>query len=312
MAAVDGTFIQAESEVSAINMVYGAAAAGGLAMTSSSSPGISLKMEGISYIAAAELPCVIVNIMRGGPGLGGIQPAQSDYFQATKGGGHGDYRLIVLAPASVQEMYELTRQAFKLSQEYRNPVMILGDGFLGQMIEVVDSSNYSNDENVCEGSQYNQWFTCGCKGRSKNHINTLYLEPEVLEQLNNNLQKKYQIITDNETREECYMIDDAEVAVVSFGIASRIAKEAIDMARSIGIKAGLIRPITLWPFPQTTLKKKADSLKAILSVEMNAGQMVEDVKLAVESAVPVYHYGRTGGIIPTASEVMMYIKKIGE
>jgi len=300
-------FIQAESEVAAINMVYGAAASGVRAMTSSSSPGISLKMEGISYLAGAELPCVVANIMRGGPGLGGIQPSQSDYFQATKGGGHGDYRLIVLAPSGVQELYDFTRLAFHLADKYRNPVMILGDGFLGQMMEVVVKDSKKSD-NFEEPEK--PWATNGCKGREKNIINSLYLDPAVLEQHNNKLQEKYRQITENEQRVDTYLTDDAELIIASFGIAARIAKEAVDMARDKGIKAGLIRPITLWPFPGKTFTSYS-KVKAILTVEMNAGQMVEDVRLAVNGKVPVYFHGRTGGMIPESKDIVAELEKMG-
>lgn len=308
LPAADGVFIQAESEIAAINMVYGAAAAGGTAMTSSSSPGISLKMEGISYIAAAELPCVVANIMRGGPGLGGIQPAQSDYFQATKGGGHGDYRLIVLAPATVQEMSDLTKLAFELAEKYRNPVMILSDGLLGQMTETMELSDQAENLPVLLPKP---WTTSGCRGREKNVISTLYLDPVELEQLNNHLQQKYKQIEQKEPRAEEYLLDDASIVVVAFGVAARIAKEAVDAARSEGIRVGLIRPVTLWPFPKAVIKKKLDTVHAFLTVELNAGQMVEDVRLAVNGKVPVLFYGRTGGMLPEVSKIMERLRNHG-
>jgi 2-oxoglutarate ferredoxin oxidoreductase subunit alpha len=302
-----GVFVQAESEISAINMVYGAAAAGGRAMTSSSSPGISLKMEGISYLAAAELPCVIVNVMRGGPGLGGIQPAQSDYFQATRGGGHGDYRMIVLAPTSVQEIFTLTELSFFLSEKYRIPVMILSDGLLGQMMETVDLDIKSKTD---KHFNFKLWVTNGCKGRSKNQINTLYLEPSELEALNIRLQEKYKEIHLNEQRSEMYHINDAVIVLIAYGTSARIAKEAVNLARSHGIKAGLIRPITLWPFPEDIINKKINSAKAVLVVEMSAGQMVDDVRLLVNGIMPVHFYGRMGGMIPNVSEILEIIRSV--
>jgi len=304
-----GVFIQAESEVAAINMVYGTSATGARVMTSSSGPGISLKMEGISYIAAAELPCVIANIMRGGPGLGNIAPSQSDYFQATKGGGHGDYRLIVLAPSSVQEIYDFTRIAFYLADKYRNPAVILGDGFLGQMMEVVEILDSEADDDYATGPE-KPWATTGCEGREKNVINTLLMEPDQLEAHNWKLNRKYRQIAENEKRVVMYRTEDAEILVVSFGIAARISREAVDMARSEGIKAGLIRPITLWPFPDHAFND-LDSVKGILTVEMNTGQMLEDVRLSVNGRVPVEFYGRTGGNLPDSKDVLEEIKKIG-
>jgi len=305
---VGGVFIQAESEIAAINMVYGAAAAGGVTMTSSSSPGISLKMEGISFLAAAQLPCVIANIMRGGPGLGGIQPAQSDYFQATKGGGHGDYRLIVLAPYSVQEMFDLTKIAFFLAEKYRNPVMILSDGLLGQMTEAVELS----DEAANLATLFPKpWATSGCRGREKNLINTLYLNPVELEQLNDQLQAKYRLIEAAEPRAEEFLAEDASIIIVAFGAAARIAKEAVSAAREEGLKAGLIRPITLWPFPQAAIQKRLESAVSFLTVEMSAGQMVEDVRLAVNGKAPVHFYGRTGGMIPEVTKILEQLKIYG-
>lgn len=302
---VGGVFLQAESEVAAINMVYGAAGAGARVMTSSSGPGISLKQEGISYIAAAELPCVIVNIMRGGPGLGGIQPSQSDYFQATRGGGHGDYRLIVLAPASVQEMADLTGLAFELADRYRNPVLLLGDGVLGQMMEPVSFNPSTAGETV------KPWATTGCRGRERNIVNTLYLNPEELEAVNHRLQEKYRLIAARECRVETYCTQDAEIVVVAFGIAARIAKAAVDNARAEGVRAGLVRPVTLWPFPYRALAGVLKRAKAALVVEMNAGQMLEDVRLAAEGCVPVSFYGRTGGMLPGSRAVLEQIRLLG-
>ncbi len=309
---VGGVFVQAESEIAAINMVYGAASTGVRVMTSSSSPGISLKQEGISYIAASQLPCVIVNIMRGGPGLGGIQASQSDYFQATKGGGHGDYRLIVLAPSSVQEIADLVKEGFQLADTYRNPVMILGDGILGQMMEPVDLG--SGDVGELPDKP---WAARGKKGRrSRNVINSLYLDSEKLEQLNLSLQKKYRLIAERETRAETYLTEDAQIVVAAYGMTARICKEAVDMVRKKGIRAGLFRPITLWPYPEKELRLAAQHSQAVLTVEMSAGQMVEDVRLSLNGEVPVEFYGRLGSMVPSAGEVFEEIqrisKKIGE
>lgn len=306
MPEVGGVFLQAESEVAAINMVYGAAGAGARVMTSSSSPGISLKQEGISYLAGAELPCVIVNIMRGGPGLGSIQPSQSDYFQATKGGGHGDYRNIVLAPGSVQELVDLTFWSFELADRYRNPVMILGDGVLGQMMEPVEFN-----PGAAAAQVEKPWATTGCKGRQKNIINSLYLDPEVLEKHNERLQRKFRTMEEKEPRAETYRTADAEIVLVAFGTTARICKAAVDAAREEGIRAGLVRPITLWPYPVDILNAALQKAKAVLTVEMNAGQMVEDVRLAVNGRLPVYFYGRTGGMLPTSKAVLEEISRIG-
>lgn len=302
---VGGVFLQAESEVAAINMVYGAAGAGARVLTSSSGPGISLKQEGISYIAAAELPCVIVNIMRGGPGLGGIQPSQSDYFQATRGGGHGDYRLIVLAPWSVQEMADLTVLAFDLADQYRNPVLILGDGSLGQMMEPVELPQSQAVHSLKD------WVTTGCRKRTRNVINTLYLDPQELEKHNQHLQEKYCLIAQSETRAEQFLMEDARIVVVAFGLSARIARSAIQAARADGIKAGLFRPVTLWPFPYHQLHTASAGARAVLTVEMSAGQMVEDVRLALEGRVPAYFYGRSGGMIPDFRAVLAEIHRIG-
>ena len=295
---VDGVFLQAESEVAAINMVYGAASAGCRVMTSSSSPGISLKQEGISYIAGSQLPCVIVNVQRGGPGLGSIQPGQADYFQATKGGGHGDYRNIVLAPNSVQEMADITIEAFDLADKWRNAVMILGDGALGQMMEPVEFKE-SNSKPVEK-----PWAATGRRGRVKpNIVNSLYLQPDLMEKHNHVLQEKYAKIQAEETRWEALNTEDAEVIVVAYGITSRIAMTAINKARANGIKVGLFRPISLWPFPSQPLAELAKTAKAFVVFEMSAGQMVEDVRLAVNGAKPVSFHGRTGGMLPTPKEL---------
>lgn len=299
-------FLQAESEIAAINMVYGAAGAGVRVMTSSSSPGISLKQEGISYLCGAELPCVIVNIVRGGPGLGDIQGAQSDYFQATRGGGHGDYRTIVLAPASVQELVDLIYDAFDLADIYRNPVLILGDGILGQMMEPVVFKERPPKKILPK-----TWATTGMKDRGQNIINSLYLDPVKLEEHNWKLYKKYKDIEDRECRYEMINGDDAEYFVVAYGICARIAFSAVEMARSIGMKVGLIRPITLWPYPKKAFDDVVDRTKAFLTVELSLGQMVEDVKLSVNGRVPVCFYGRPGGVVPTAEEIYKEILKMG-
>ncbi|NMA66969.1 MAG: 3-methyl-2-oxobutanoate dehydrogenase subunit VorB [Clostridiaceae bacterium] len=305
---VGGVFLQAESEVSAINMVYGAASAGKRVMTSSSSPGISLKMEGVSYIAGARLPAVIVNIMRGGPGLGGIQPSQSDYFQATKGGGHGDYRTIVLAPSSVQELYELTIDAFNLSDKYRMMSMILGDGVLGQMMEVVEF----RDKEIIE-TYDKSWAACGHENkREHNTVTSIHIDPSVLEQWNIELQNKYQAITENEQRYELYNCEDADIILVAYGSVARICKGVIKEAEEQGIKLGLIRPITLWPFPVEGFNKIIDIPRAFLTVEMSAGQMVEDVRLTINGRKPVYFTGRMGGMIPTVNNIMEKVIEIKE
>lgn len=308
MVEVDGVFVQAESEVAAINMVYGAASAGARVMTSSSSPGISLKQEGFSYIAGAELPCVVVNIMRCGPGLGGILPAQGDYFQCVKGGGHGDYRNVVLAPASVQELYELTVEAFNIADRYNVLTMILGDGTTGQMMEPVTFK----EEEVNE--KYDKSWACtGRKGNKDHHfVTSIYIEPEVLENLNNKLQAKYKVIERQEVRVEVFNCEDAEIIITAFGTCARIAKNVIKQAATLGIKIGLIRPITLWPFPVDAIAAAADrkSVKSFFDLELNAGQMVEDVRLAVNGRKPVHFYGRTGGMIPSQLEVLNKIREI--
>ncbi|MBW6499317.1 MAG: 3-methyl-2-oxobutanoate dehydrogenase subunit VorB [Bacteroidales bacterium] len=292
--------LQAESEVAAINMVYGAAGCGKKAMTSSSSPGISLKMEGISYLAGAELPCLIVNVVRGGPGLGTIQPSQSDYFQAVKGGGHGDYKLIVLAPATVQESVDFVKLGFDLAFKYRNPVMILSDGIIGQMMEKVELF-----EQVPRATEQPEWATVGKKpGRDHVVVTSLQLQSEEQEKVNLRLQAKYRVIEKNEVRYETYDCDDAEYLFAAFGSAARITRKAMEMARAKGIKVGLIRPQTLFPFPVEAFNKMADQVKGILTVEMNAGQMVEDVRLAVNGKTKVEHFGRFGGMIPNPDEIL--------
>ena len=301
----DAVFIQAESELAAINMVYGAAATGVRAMTSSSGPGISLKQEGISYIACAELPCVIVNMQRGGPGLGSIQPGQADYFQAVKGGGHGDYHLIVLAPSSVQELVDLTMDAFNLADKYTNPVMILGDGLLGQMMESVEFKERKKiDLPDKEG-----WILTGCKGREKNYIVPFNLDPYEMEKLNLKIQAKYNEIREKEVRYEITNLDNADLIIVAYGTVARIVKTVIDNAKKEGINIGLIRPITLFPFPEKIIAEASEKANKFLVVEMSAGQMVEDVKLAVNGKVEVNFYGRVGGVIPTQSEILTEIKK---
>ncbi len=304
MPKIGGVFLQAESEIASINMVYGASAAGMRVMTSSSSPGISLKTEGLSYIAGSDVPALVVNVQRGGPGLGGIQPSQSDYFQATKGGGHGDYRMIVLAPASVQEMASLTIKGFDLADKYCMTSMILADGTIGQMMEPI----VFEDE---EPKTYEKpWALTGteCK-RPHNIINSLYLKPEELEKKNFDRYEKYKLIEENEPMWEEYMMEDADICVVAFGIASRVAKNAVVTARSEGIKVGLIRPITLWPFPAAPISAAADKVKAFISVELNMGQMIEDIRLYSQCKKPVTLCNRTGGMIPSPDQVLESIRK---
>lgn len=301
----DMIVLQAESEVASINMIYGAAGAGKRAMTSSSSPGISLMQEGISYIAAAELPCLIVNVSRGGPGLGTIQPSQGDYFQATKGGGHGDYKLIVLAPSSVQEMADFVRLGFDLADKYRNPVMILADGAIGQMMEKVELF-----EQLPRGGTYSKpWATTGkTKDRERNIITSLHIDPRQMEKINLRLQKKYKEIQEKEVRYETFKIEDADYILTAFGLGARICKKVVEIGREKGYKLGLIRPITLFPFPFKVYSEIAEKVKGILDVEMNAGQMVEDVKLSVNGKTRVEFYGRMGGIIPTPEEILEYFE----
>lgn len=293
--------LQAESEIAAINMVYGAAGTGKRVMTSSSSPGISLKQEGISYIAGAELPCLIVNVVRGGPGLGTIQPSQADYFQATKGGGHGDYRLIVLAPASVQEMSDFVKLGFDLAFKYRNPAMILSDGVIGQMMEKVELFEQQDRLEYFDPS----WTITGkTPDRERNIITSLDLDPYRQEKHNNKLQAKYKKIQEQEVRYEEIMTDDAEYIFVAYGSSARISQKAVHLAREKGIKAGILRPITLFPFPTLRINELSSKVKGFLSVEMSAGQMVEDVRLAVNGKVPVEHFGRYGGVVPSPDEVL--------
>ena len=301
---VGGVFLQAESEVASINMVYGAAATGTRVMTSSSTPGISLMAEGLSYIAGSDVPAFVVNVQRGGPGLGGIQPSQSDYFQATKGGGHGNYHMIVLAPASVQEMASLTIKGFNLADKYLMTAMILADGTIGQMMEPISFED-------AEIETYEKpWALTGteCK-RPHNIVNSLYLKPDELEQKNFERYERYARVEENEPMWEEYQMEDAEICVVAFGIASRVAKNAVVAARAEGIKAGLIRPITLWPFPKKALRAAADRVKSFVSVELNMGQMIEDIRLATECKRPVSLCNRAGGMIPSPDQVLESIRK---
>ncbi|MBR2365973.1 MAG: 3-methyl-2-oxobutanoate dehydrogenase subunit VorB [Oscillospiraceae bacterium] len=306
MPKIDGVFLQAESEIAAINMVYGVAGTDRRVMTSSSSPGISLKQEGISYIAGSDLPCLIVNVQRGGPGLGGIQPSQSDYFQATKGGGHGDYRLIVLAPSSVQEMADLTGLAFDLADKYRVPAMLLADGTIGQMMEPVELAEAKEVT-----FEEKDWAVTGTKCKREHHIvNSLYLDPAALEQKNFERYERYAEIEKNEARCEEFMMEDAEYCVVAFGIAARVSKNAVVAARKEGIKVGLIRPITLWPFPKQALASAAERVKGFLSVELSMGQMIEDVRLSIADKRKVALCRRTGGMIMSPDEVLDSIRKL--
>ena len=311
---VDGVFLQAESEVAAINMVYGAGSAGARVMTSSSSPGISLKQEGISYIAGAEIPCLIVNVVRGGPGLGNIAPAQSDYWQATRGGGHGDYRTIVLAPNSVQEMADMTIEGFELADKFRNPVLLLTDGVLGQMMEPVDLPEPKDYDVNCK-----KW-ALGYNGKDKSERNlcsSIFLDVEELEEHNWHLYQKYQVVSDlfsegeyKDFAVEEHLCDDAEIILVGYGIISRILKTVVEKCRKRGIKAGLLRPKVLWPFPTKVIQRLAEKTANFLCVEMSCGQMVEDVKLAVNGKKPVYFFGRTGGTIPSDFEILNEVDKI--
>ncbi|MBI4284803.1 MAG: 3-methyl-2-oxobutanoate dehydrogenase subunit VorB [Chloroflexi bacterium] len=298
-------FVQAESEIAAINMVYGASLAGVRVMTSSSSPGISLKQEGISYLAACELPAVIVNMSRGGPGLGSISASQSDYFQATRGGGHGDYRTPVLAPSSVQELADLTHRAFDLADKYLTPVLILGDGILGQMMEPVEFRHEAPEVPPVRSNALR-----GAKGRPSRIVKTFTSNPSTLEELNWSLFRRYQVIKQAEVTYDTFMVDDARLVVVAFGIAARIAKGAVKTARIEGLKVGLLRPVTLWPFPAAKIRKLAEDVKQFLVFEMNMGQMLEDVQLALEGSAEVSFYGRTGGVIPTPSEVLRVIARL--
>lgn len=301
--------LQAESELAAINMVYGGASCGKKVMTSSSSPGISLKQEGLTYIAGSELPCLVVDVVRGGPGLGTIQPAQSDYFQATKGGGHGDYHLIVLAPASVQEMNDFVGLGFELAFKYRNPAMILADGVIGQMMEKVQLSPYRprwTEEEIEKIS--GDWALTGKKGRERHVITSLELDAHRQEEFNHKLQQKYRKIEANEVRFEKILCEDADYVLIAYGSSARICQKSIELARKEGIKVGLLRPITLYPFPTKAIAELSEKVKGMLTVEMSAGQMVEDVRLAVNGRIKVEHYGRMGGVVPTPEEIVEALK----
>jgi len=314
MLETGGVFIQAESELAAINMVFGAAATGARTMTSSSSPGISLKQEGISYLVGCELPAVIVNVQRGGPGLGNIAPSQADYFQAVKGGGHGDYNLVVLAPASVQEMLDYTKLAFDIADKYRNPALVLADGLLGQMMEPVQiqpiapspSLDYARDRQTID----KPWALTGCAGRKPNTIKSLILTEGALEAHNIKLQEKFRKIKEAETRAEGFYLKDSDIILVAYGSVARMAKAAMETARAKGLKVGVIRPITLWPFPEKLIGETADRIKKFLVVEMSAGQMVEDVRLAVNGRARVEFYGRMGGGIPSEEEICRRIEAL--
>lgn len=307
MPKIGGTYLQAESEIAAINMVLGASSAGVRAMTSSSSPGISLKTEGISYIAGSDVPALIINVQRGGPGLGGIQPSQADYWQATKATGHGDFQILVFAPSTVQEMVDFVSLAFDLGDKYRMPAMILADGMLGQMMEPVEFKNQRECAKIEK-----PWALTGHQfKRPHNVVNSLYLKPADLERLVKERFERYETIKKTEQRAEEYLVDDAEVVVVAYGASSRVARSAVNAARAEGIKAGLIRPITLWPFPTDALQRAAQHVKKFLAVEMSMGQMVDDVRLAIHDQKPVEFYGRTGGMIPTPAEVLGAVKKAG-
>ena len=296
-----GVFVQSESEIAAINMVYGAGGSGMRAMTSSSSPGISLKQEGITYLAGAEVPCLIVNCMRGGPGLGTIQPAQGDYYQATRGGGNGDYRTLVLAPSNIQETVDFVQEAFDIADQYRNPVMVLCDGLIGQMMEPIEWHEIPKRDLPPK-----DWAACGRKDRDHNNIiNSLYMDPEECEQLNKRLDAKYQAMRENEVRYEEKYCDDAEIVIVAYGTPARITLSALDMLREKGIKAGLFRPITLWPYPEKQLHELAakDHVKGFLTVELSMGQMIDDVRLSVEGLKPIAFLGHAGGKMPMVEEI---------
>ncbi len=303
--------VQAESELASIYMVYGAAGAGKRAMTSSSSPGVALMQEGITYLAGAELPALIVNVQRGGPGLGTIQPSQGDYFQATRGGGNGDYNVIVLAPASVQEMADFVDLAFELAFKYRNPAMILSDGVIGQMMEKVVLPPFKPRRTDEEVIAQCPWASTGkTKDRKRNVITSLELKPEIMEQRNLALQEKYREIKEKEVRYETQQLDDAEYMIVAFGSAARIAEKSVELARAEGIKVGLFRPITLWPFPTKEIAALAKDKKGVLVAEINAGQMVQDVRLSINGAVPVEQFGRLGGIVPDPEEIVEALKRL--
>ncbi len=307
MPRVNGVFLQAESEIAAINMVLGAASTGVRAMTSSSSPGISLKSEGISYLAASDVPALIVNVQRGGPGLGGIQPSQADYWQATRAMGHGDFHILVFAPASVQEMVDMVSKAFDTAEKYRMPAMLLADGLLGQMMEPVSLPELSKSK--CDKSG---WAADGHKFKRPHHIiNSLYLQPDDLEKLVVERFKRYETVKANETDAELYLTEDCDILLCAYGASARVAKTAVNMARKTGIKAGLFRPKTLYPFPVNELNEAAKTAKCLLDVEMSMGQMIDDVKLAINCSKPVYFYGRTGGAIPVPADVLEKIKTLG-
>lgn len=301
---VGGVFLQAESEVAAINMVYGAASAGIRCMTASSSPGISLKQEGLSYLAGSELPCVVADIMRGGPGLGNIAPEQGDYNQIVKGGGHGNYRLIVLAPSSAQEMCDLTMRAFELSDRYRNPAVILTDGFIGQMMEPVEFPEPAADP------PDKTWAVGPGRKNEENLITSIYMSPEELEAHVRKLERKYKKIEEEEIRSEGYRLEGAELVMIAYGIVARLAKSAIDMARAEGIAVGLLRPITLWPFPSAKIETLSRRTKRILVAELSTGQMVDDVRLAVSGRVPVEFHSRVGGSVPSSRELLEKIRAV--
>ena len=302
--------VQAESEVASINMVYGGGSVGKKVMTSSSSPGVALMQEGITYMAGAEIPGLIVNVQRGGPGLGTIQPSQSDYFQSTRGGGNGDYNVIVLAPASVQEMADFVDLSFELAFRYRTPVIMLSDGVIGQMMEKLVLPPFKPRRTDEEVRQQCPWATTGKRGRKNNIITSLELDPHIMEDHNIHLQKKYAEIREKEVRYDEYLTEDADILIVAFGSASRLTHKAIELCRQEGLRVGMLRPITLWPFPTKAIREMSTRVKAILSLEINAGQMVEDIRLAVEGRCPVHQYGRMGGIVPTPEEIVEQIKKI--
>ena len=302
--------IQAESEVAAINMVYGGGAVGKRVMTSSSSPGVALMQEGITYMAGAEVPGLIVNVQRGGPGLGTIQPSQGDYFQSTRGGGNGDYNVIVLAPASVQELADFVDLSFTLAFKYRNPVMILSDGVIGQMMEKVVLPPFKARRTNEEVRQECPWAATGLKNRKKNVVTSLELDPHNMEAHNLHLQRKYAEIRENEIRYEEMQTEDAEYLIVAFGSAARITQKAIERCRAKGIRVGMLRPVTLWPFPTTAVCELSRRMKSILSVEINAGQMIDDIRLAVQGQAPVHHFGRMGGVVPTPDEIVEAVKRM--
>ena len=306
MPRIGGVYLQAESEVASINMVLGAGAAGVRVMTSTSSPGVSLMAEGISYIAGSDVPCLIVNVQRGGPGLGGIQPSQADYYQATKSAAHGDFRMLVFAPSTVQETVDLISTAFDLGDKYRMPAMVLSDGMIGQMMEPVVLPEVKDPDNDSK-----DWAACGHKDqREHNIVNSLYIDPAELESLVRARFERYKIVEEEEQLAEEYLADDADIIVVAYGSSSRVSRSAVDAARKQGIKVGMIRPITLWPFPKKAILKHAEHAKVMLSVEMSMGQMIDDIRLTVNGKVPVEFYGRTGGVIPTPNEVLEQIVKL--